>query len=53
VYARFSIARIPSFCPACGRRVVRERSPSPDSPAIHRWRHVAHQLEPKQPPPAQ
>jgi hypothetical protein len=51
IYARFSIARIPAFCPACGRRVVRERSPSPESPAMTRWRSVADQLDPKHPPP--
>jgi hypothetical protein len=51
IYARFSIARIPAFCPACGRRVVRERSPSPESPAVVRWRSVADQLDSKHPPP--
>jgi hypothetical protein len=31
---------------------VRERTPSPDSPAVHRWRHVAEQLGPEEPPAA-
>jgi|1186.fasta_scaffold299252_1 hypothetical protein len=44
IYARFSVARIPTFCPACGRRVVRERDPKPDSVAVARWRAVADQL---------
>jgi hypothetical protein len=41
IYATFSVARIPIHCPACGRRVVRERQPSPDSPVIAHWRSVA------------
>jgi hypothetical protein len=50
IYARFSVARIPVFCPACGSRVQRERTPHPDSPMIVRWRNVADQLAPKRPP---
>ena len=56
VYATFSVARIPVFCPMCGRRVVRERQPSADSQAIAHWRTVANQLSshsgrtPRQPP---
>ena len=46
VYARFSVARLPQFCPACGRRVVRERQPSPDSRAIAHWHAVADKLAP-------
>jgi hypothetical protein len=44
VYARLSIARLPMFCPACGRRVIRERDPKPDSAAIAHWHAVAEQL---------
>ena len=44
VYARYSVARFPQFCPACGRRVVREREPKPDSHALEHWRQVADQL---------
>jgi hypothetical protein len=44
IYARFSIARIPTFCPACGRRVVRERNPGNDSRTVAHWRAVAEQL---------
>jgi uncharacterized paraquat-inducible protein A len=43
-YARFSVARIPAYCPACGRRVIRERNPSVDSPALSHWHAVAEQL---------
>ena len=32
IYSRLSVARIPVFCPACGSRVLRERTPAPDSP---------------------
>jgi hypothetical protein len=41
IYARFSIARIPIYCPACGRRVIRERNPKLSSPVIAYWRSVA------------
>ncbi|MEA2423554.1 MAG: hypothetical protein QOF55_2653 [Thermoleophilaceae bacterium] len=51
VYARFSVARLPQFCPACGRRVVRERTPSEHSHAITHWRAVADELKPQQPQP--
>ena len=44
VYATFSVARIPVYFPMCGRRVVRERQPSADAPAIAHWRAVANQL---------
>ncbi len=44
IYARFSIARIPMYCPACGRRVVRERMPTLASPVIAQWRSVAGEL---------
>ena len=47
-YARFSIARLPTYCPACGRRVIREREPSADSQAIAHWRAVADQLSPRE-----
>lgn len=47
IYARFSVARIPQFCPSCGRRVVRERNPSTDSAAIAHWHAVADRLAPK------
>ena len=46
IYARFSVARIPQFCPSCGRRVVRERNPSEDSRAIAHWHAVADRLAP-------
>jgi hypothetical protein len=49
IYARFSVARLPQFCPQCGRRVVRERNPTPDSPAVAQWRAVADDLT-RQPP---
>jgi hypothetical protein len=49
IYARFSVARIPQFCPACGHRVVRERNPTPDSPTIAHWHAVADQLAAKPP----
>jgi DNA-directed RNA polymerase subunit RPC12/RpoP len=53
IYATFSVARIPMFCPACGRRVVREREPTPNSHAIARWKAVADQLghHPREQPP--
>jgi hypothetical protein len=51
IYARFSVARLPQFCPQCGRRVVRERNPGPDSPGIVQWRHVAEDLTRESPPP--
>ena len=44
IYARFSIARMPTFCPACGRRVVRERNPKRHSPTIEHWHAIAEQL---------
>ncbi|MEA2467096.1 MAG: hypothetical protein QOJ57_1222 [Thermoleophilaceae bacterium] len=44
IYARVSIARLPQFCPQCGRRVVRERNPSESSPAVAHWRAVADDL---------
>jgi hypothetical protein len=56
IYARFSIAHIPTHCPACGRRVIRERDPTSVSPVIAHWRSVADRLvardarAPKQPP---
>ena len=45
IYATFSIARIPIYCPACGRRVIRERHPTADSPGMAHWRSVADQLD--------
>jgi DNA-directed RNA polymerase subunit RPC12/RpoP len=50
IYATFSVARIPIHCPACGRRVVRERTPTETSPVITQWRAVADRLAP---PPGQ
>jgi hypothetical protein len=44
IYARFSIGRIPLYCPACGRRVIRERTPGLASPVIVHWRSVADEL---------
>jgi hypothetical protein len=44
VYARFSVARLPQFCPACGRRVIRERDPAPESQTVAHWRAVADDL---------
>ena len=44
IYGRLSVARLPTFCPACGRRVVRERNPSEDSPAVAHWHAIADQL---------
>jgi hypothetical protein len=52
IYARFSVARLPQFCPACGRRVIRERNPTEDSPAVKHWHAVAEQLTGDPPPPA-
>ena len=53
IYARWSLARLPTYCPACGRRVVRERNPSPDAPAITHWHAIADQLEGEHPPGTQ
>jgi hypothetical protein len=50
IYSRLSMGRLPAFCPACGRRVVRERNPTDNSPAIAHWRAVADELSP--PPPS-
>jgi uncharacterized protein (DUF983 family) len=50
IYARFSVARLPQFCPACGRRVVRERNPTKDSPTVAHWRAVSEKLTSGQPP---
>ena len=50
IYSRLSVARLPTFCPACGRRVVRERDPGRDSPAIAHWAAIAQQLR-RDPPP--
>jgi hypothetical protein len=44
IYAKLSVARIPMYCPACGRRVVRERDPSATSPVVKHWRAVADDL---------
>ena len=44
IYTRLSVARLPTFCPACGRRVVREREPTSDSRAIAYWASIANQL---------
>jgi len=44
IYATFSIARIPMYCPACGRRVIREREPTATSPVITHWRAIADHL---------
>ena len=44
IYTRLAIGRVPTFCPACGRRVVRERNPAPDSPTITHWQAIADQL---------
>ncbi len=46
IYARLSIARIPLYCPACGKRVIRERKPTSASPMIAHWRSVAGELGP-------
>jgi hypothetical protein len=51
IYGRLSIARLPQYCPQCGRRVVRERDPTPDSPSLAQWREVADRLAPPPPPP--
>jgi hypothetical protein len=50
IYARLSVARLPQFCPQCGRRVVRERNPTADSPVIAQWRAVADDLVERQQP---
>jgi hypothetical protein len=44
IYARFSVARLPQFCPQCGRRVIRERNPTDASPTVAHWRAVAAEL---------
>jgi hypothetical protein len=49
IYGRFSVARLPTFCPACGRRVVRERDPGPQSPTIAHWAAIADQLSSEHP----
>jgi hypothetical protein len=51
VYARFSVARLPQFCPQCGRRVIRHRDPNEDSPGMAHWHAVAEQLTRDQPGP--
>jgi hypothetical protein len=50
IYTRFSVARLPQFCPACGHRVTRERNPTAESRGLAHWRDVAEQLQPKQHP---
>jgi hypothetical protein len=50
IYARYSVARLPSFCPACGARVVRERNPTEQSPAVAHWHAIADQLSAGRPP---
>lgn len=47
IYARYSIVRIPHYCPACGARVERERNLRPDSPGLQSWRAVADRLAPE------
>jgi hypothetical protein len=49
IYARLSIARLPQFCPQCGRRVIRERNPTQDSPTVAHWRAVADELTKPEP----
>jgi hypothetical protein len=49
IYARFSVARLPQFCPQCGRRVIRERNPTEKSHAMAHWRRVAAELAPEPP----
>jgi hypothetical protein len=44
IYTRLSVARVATFCPACGRRVVRERNPTSESRTIVHWRAIAEQL---------
>ena len=44
IYTRLYFGRLPTFCPACGRRVVRERNPTESSPAIEYWHAVADEL---------
>jgi DNA-directed RNA polymerase subunit RPC12/RpoP len=57
IYARFSVARLPQYCPQCGHRVMRERHPTAESPALAPWHAVAQKLSadqhppPRQPPP--
>jgi DNA-directed RNA polymerase subunit RPC12/RpoP len=51
IYARFSVARLPQFCPQCGRRVIRERNPTEASPTVAQWRAVAAELTKEPPPP--
>jgi hypothetical protein len=52
IYTRFSVARLPQFCPACGHRVTRERNPTESSHGLAHWRAVADRLAPEQAPPA-
>jgi hypothetical protein len=40
------------YCPACGRRVMRERNPTGASPVIAHWRAVADQLTARAAPPS-
>ena len=49
IYTRLSVARMPTFCPACGRRVVRERNPTSQSRTIAHWRAIADEIRSKQP----
>jgi hypothetical protein len=49
IYSRLSVVRLPTFCPACGHRVIRERNPTPESPAIAHWRAVADRLRAEDP----
>jgi hypothetical protein len=50
IYSRFSIAPLPTFCPACGRRVVRERNPTAQSPTVAHWAAIAQRLRSERPP---
>jgi hypothetical protein len=50
IYTRLSVGRLPTYCPACGRRVVREREPSQQSPTIAHWAMIAEQLGSERPP---
>ena len=53
IYTRLYIGRLPTFCPACGRRVVRERNLTDVSPTIAHWHAVADELAGEPPPRAE
>jgi hypothetical protein len=48
IYTRLYVGRLPTYCPACGRRVIRERNPTDSSPAVTHWHAIADELTSEQ-----